>query len=86
MAVVPVIAAERCFDACVLCTKKTDEAAWTPFRSPWLEACESAPQPLKAGDAFVIPPDVGTRHSALSPDLSTLKVTLPGTVTTITTG
>lgn len=66
--------------------QKTDEAAWTPFRSPWLEACESAPQLLEAGDAFVIPPEVETRHSALSPDLSPLNVTLLGTVTTITTG
>ena len=47
-----------------------------------LESHESAPQPLETGDAFVIPPDVETRYSALSPDLALLDVTLPGTVTT----
>lgn len=39
-------------------------------------------QPLTAGDAFVIPPDMRTRYADPSGDLELLEVTLPGNFTT----
>ncbi|MFK7867721.1 MAG: cupin domain-containing protein [Roseobacter sp.] len=41
---------------------------------------------LSAGDAFVIPPGMKTRYSALSADLELLEVTLPGAFDTLRAG
>jgi quercetin dioxygenase-like cupin family protein len=41
-----------------------------------------APQSLRAGDAFVIPPDMAVRYSDLSEDLELLEVSLPGVFST----
>ncbi len=43
-----------------------------------LEGEGRAPQRLEAGDAFVIPPGMGTRWSDPTPDLRLIEVTLPG--------
>ena len=47
-----------------------------------LEGEDQAPQPLTAGDAFVIPPGMRTRYADPSADLELLEVTLPGQFTT----
>ena len=47
-----------------------------------LEGAGQAPQPLQAGDAFVIPPGMATRYADPSPDLDLLEVALPGAFAT----
>ncbi len=66
-----------------------DEAPWTKHNadihftfvmrgSMTLEGEGKAPYRLEAGDAFVIPPGMGTRYSEASNDLELIEVSLPG--------
>ena len=48
-----------------------------------LEGESKAPYRLSAGDAFVIPPEMATRYSAVSDDLQILEVALPANPTTV---
>lgn len=48
-----------------------------------LEGEGKAPYRLSAGDAFVIPPEMATRYSAVSDDLQILEVALPANPTTV---
>jgi quercetin dioxygenase-like cupin family protein len=75
--------------ASVMVARPTGPAPWTTHAGDilftfvmagemTLEGQDTAPTPLSAGDAFVIPPGLATRYADTTPNLELLEVSLPG--------